>query len=82
MRITPLIAEVARAHAIVTSNRFARSVITAVFWVKKPAWPLETFATMSEGDHWNRSMLRAAGVEEPAADGQWWRSVGALDERP
>lgn len=77
VRITPLIEGVAKGHAIVTSNRFARGVITAVFWVKTPAWPLETFASMPQGDAWNRSMLAAAGAEQPAADGPWWTSAGA-----
>ena len=45
---------------MVFTSPLLRGVLTAIFWVRKPAYPTGVMGTVEDGVAWSQSMLRAA----------------------
>lgn len=50
-----------RGSALVVPNTFLRGVATAVFWMKPPRFPHETFANRAEAFTWAQHKLNPQG---------------------
>jgi hypothetical protein len=47
-----------RGSALVVPNAVLRGIVTAVFWMKRPQFPNECFATLGEARSWAKVQLR------------------------
>lgn len=53
--------------AVVLDNALIRGAMTAVLWLKQPASPTKSFATLDEAAAWALEALRRANVEDLGA---------------
>lgn len=70
--MAPVMGDCGVAHAIVMDNAVARGALTAIFWLRKPGWPVRTFGDMHEADQWLRSCFVERGLQRPPAPDGWW----------
>jgi hypothetical protein len=49
-----------RACAVILRSAVMRGVLTALTWLSRPTFPIETFATVAEGEAWVRRKLAEA----------------------
>lgn len=58
-----------RGSAIVVPNAFLRGIVTAVFWLKPPRFPNQSFSTRDEALRWASSKhdLSSRSLRTPAA---------------
>jgi hypothetical protein len=49
-----------QGSALVVPNAVLRGIVTAVFWMKRPRFPNECFATLAEATHWATAQLKKA----------------------
>jgi len=47
-----------RGSALVVPNAMLRGIVTAVFWMKRPRFPNEFFATPAEARRWAEAQLK------------------------
>lgn len=71
-RLSPVLGQRAVAHAIVMDSAVVRGALTAVFWIKRPPWPIQLFGTMEEADLWIRQRFAEEGLRAPEAAPGWW----------
>lgn len=71
-RLSPVLEQRAVAHAIVMDNAVVRGALTAVFWIKRPPWPIQLFGDLEEADAWIRRRFAEEGLPEPQARPGWW----------
>ena len=56
-----------QGSAVVVPNALLRGIATAVFWLQRPKFPLETFSTQLDAIAWAETRLREGGVAMSAS---------------
>ncbi len=56
-----------KAFAFVAASPVQRGMLTAVFWLIRPAWPHEVFRSMDEAKAWARSRVYAFDETDSAS---------------
>lgn len=51
-----------QGSALIVPNTFLRGVVTAIFWLKPPRFPNQTFANRTEAFAWAESRLRGSAT--------------------
>ena len=59
------------AQAFVLPKAFMRHAMTAVFWIRRPPWPVKAFATHEPAIEWLRAHRVAEGLDLALPD-PWW----------
>lgn len=71
-RLSPVLAQRAVAHAIVVNSPLIHGALTAIYWIKRPDWPVQTFLQIEDADRWLRQSFVAQGRVAPLAPARWW----------
>ena len=58
-------------QALVVPRAVLRHAMTAVFWVKRPVWPIRAFATQEQALRWLAGLFEAEGRKMPTP-AAWW----------
>ncbi len=74
-RLSPILERRAVGHAIVLSSPLIHGALTAIFWIKRPAWPVQTFLEMEDADRWLRQGFVDQGRLAPIAPARWWEML-------
>jgi hypothetical protein len=74
-RLSPVLADRAVGHAVVVYGPVVRHALTAIFWFKKPSWPVRVFTDMAEADAWLRAAFVERGLPAPEAPARWWTAT-------
>jgi hypothetical protein len=51
-----------QGSALIVPNTFLRGVVTAIFWLKPPRFPNQTFGTRTDAFAWAESQLRGGAT--------------------
>ena len=54
-----------KGTAVIVANRVTRGLVTAVYWLSPPTYPVQLFATFDEGLAWVLTRLDSEGVQRP-----------------
>ena len=54
-----------QGSALIVPNTFIRGVLTAIFWLKPPRFPHQTFMTRAEAFAWAEERIRGDGATQP-----------------
>ncbi len=81
LRLSDMLLQHGVGQAFVVRNAIARHSITAVFWIKRPGWPIKTFARHEDALAWLAERFAEEGIQQPHVT-PWWTPVeeGAAGE--
>ena len=81
LRLSDMLLQHGVGQAFVVRNAIARHSITAVFWIKRPGWPIKTFARHEDALEWLAERFAEEGIQQPHVT-PWWTPVeeGAAGE--
>ena len=66
-------------QAFVLPRTFMRHAMTAVFWIRRPPWPVKAFARHEEALVWLRGRRQEEGLDLAMPD-PWWDADAPVDE--
>lgn len=71
-RLAPVIGRRCVAHAVVVPSKVASGILTAILWVQRPPWTIQSFSDPHDANRWIARRYAEEGLPVPNLPPLWW----------